>query len=267
MEYKHNLILFCKSYSGDVARAEVLYNSIQQFNRDSISFYLSIPKADEALFRSRLGEGNYNLVFDEDLTNAVKEQSHFTQQLFKMEFYKLKLAKYYFTLDSDMYFIRDFYATEFMDEDGTPYITMHENKSLREYSKNVKGSDLLTEWWIGERNKIPELFGRKGRLYDYSCSAILYVSEVFENLYDEYCQPNNLTFLDLLTYQSSENTWYGEWLLRMGIKFYPCEPMFKTFHYPFQYELSKQLGHTVDDLSKVYLGITMQSNWGAPLEY
>ena len=166
-----------------------------------------------------------------------------------------------------MYFIRDFNSTEFINEDGTPYITMHENKDLREYSINIKGSDLLTEWWIGERNKIPELFGRKGRLYDYSCSALLYVSSVWESLYEEYCKPNNLTFLDLLNYQSSENTWYGEWILHKGFKFYPCSPMFKTFHYPFQYQLSKQLGHTEESLSKVYLGITLQSNWNAPLKY
>ena len=56
---------------------------------------------------------------------------------------------------------------------------MHENKSLREYSTNVKGDDTLTKWWIGERNKVPELFGRTGRLYDYSCSAILYVSSIY----------------------------------------------------------------------------------------
>lgn len=266
-KYKHEIILYCKSYRGDVERANILFESIKKHNLDKIPFYIQIPKSDLDIFETVLGKEDYSVIFDEDVTTLVTEQSHFTQQLYKMEFYKLKLAKYYFLIDSDMYFIRDFDTTEFIDEDGIPYITMHENKSLREYSRNVKGSDLLTEWWIRERNKIPELFGRKGRLYDYSCSALLYVSEVFETLYTEYCLPNNLTFLDLLKYQSSENTWYGEWLLRTGMKFYPCEPMFKTFHYPFQYSLSKQLGHTEEDLSKIYLGITMQSNWGAPLKY
>lgn len=266
-EYKHELILLCKSYRGDLARAEVLLSSIKQYNLDNIPFYFQIPKNDLSIFQDKLGTDGYSVVFDEDVTDLVTTQSHFTQQLFKMEFYKLRLAKYYFTIDSDMYFIREFNTSEFINENGTPYITMHENKSLREYSTNVKGDDTLTKWWIGERNKVPELFGRTGRLYDYSCSAILYVSSIFETLYDEYCIPNNLTFLNLLEYQSSENTWYGEWILFKDFKFYPCEPMFKTFHYQFQYQLSKQLGHTEKDLAVVYLGITMQSNWGSPLKY
>jgi len=265
--YKHELILLCKSYKGDIARAKVLLDSIKKHNKDNIPFYFQIPKSDLEIFNIGLGVEGYDVIFDEDVTELVNTQSHFTQQLYKMEFYKLKIAKYYFTIDSDMYFIRDFNSTEFIDENGIPYVTMHENKSLREYSKNIKGDDLLTIWWESERNKIPELFGRKGKLYDYSCSAILYISEVFETLYSEYCVPNNLTFLNLLQFQSSENTWFGEWILYKGFKFYPCEPMFKTFHYPFQYHLSKELGHTEEDLARVYLGITMQSNWGAPLKY
>lgn len=265
--YKHKIILYCKSFRGDLDRAEVLFNSIKKHNKDSIPFYFQIPKLDLKIFQDRLGTEGYEVVFDEDITDLVNVQSHFTQQLYKMEFYKTRIAEYVFLIDSDMYFIRDFNVTEFINEDGTPYITMHENKALREFSYNIKGTSLLTEWWINERNKIPELFGRKGRLYDYSCSALLYISSVFETLYEEYCKPNNLTFLDLLIYQTSENTWYGEWLLYKGYKFYPCEPMFKTFHYPWQYQHFKQLGITEEMLATTYLGVTLQSNWNAPLKY
>ena len=38
-EYKHELILLCKSYRGDLARAEVLLSSIKQYNLDNIPFY------------------------------------------------------------------------------------------------------------------------------------------------------------------------------------------------------------------------------------
>jgi hypothetical protein len=266
-KYKHKIILLCKSFNGDLERANVLFESIKKHNKDNIPFYFQIPKSDLKLFQDKMGTDGYEVVFDEDLTDLVNTQSHFTQQLYKMEFYKTNIAEYYFTIDSDMYFIRDFYSTEFINENGIPYVTMHENKALREYSYNIKGNNIINEWWVGERNKIPELFSRKGKLYDYSCSAILYISEVFETLYKEYCEPNKLTFLDLLKFQSSENTWYGEWILYKEFKFYPCEPMFKTFHYPFQYQLSKQLGHTEEMLSQVYLGITMQSNWGSPLKY
>ena len=41
----------------------------------------------------------------------------------------------------------------------------------------------------------------------------------------------------------------------------------KIFHYPQQYHEAKQKGYTEQDYSKNYLGIIMQSNWGAPLKY
>jgi hypothetical protein len=111
------------------------------------------------------------------------------------------------------------------------------------------------------------LFGRKGKLYDYSGSAILYIAPIFEDLYENYCKTNNLTFIDLLQYCSSENTWFGEYILYKGIKYMPSNPMFKTFHYKWQYDLAKQLGITEEILANNYLGITMQSNWDAPLKF
>lgn len=267
MSYKHEIILFCKSYRGDVERAKVLFDSIQKYNTNGLPFYLSIPKGDLSLFESALGTSGYQVVFDEDLTSLVSTQSHFNQQLFKMEFYKTQLARYFFLIDSDMYFIRDFYSTDFVTEDGIPYMTMHECKDLLEYSPIIFNDGRLTDWFYEERKAIMNLFGRKGKPYDYSGSANLYVSSVFEGLYNNYCEPNGLTFLDLLKFKASENTWYGEYALASGIKFYPCAPMFKTFHYKWQYDMYKQLGLTEESIAKNYLGITMQSNWGSPLKY
>ncbi len=265
--YQHEIILFCKSYHHDVDRAKILFDSIQQHNKDHIPFYISIPKQDLELFQSKLGTDGWIAIFDEDLTELISNQSHFTQQLFKMEFYKTNIAKYYFTMDSDMYFIRDFYKTDFIAENDIPYFTIHECKELMELSWVIKGSNVLMEWFNAERRPVMELFGRSGKTYDYSGSAILYISDVFKGLYESYCQPNNLTFLDLLSSCGSENTWYGEFALYSDLKFYPTGPMFKTFHYPEQYTISKQLGITEEMLSENYLGITMQSNWGAPLKY
>ena len=166
-----------------------------------------------------------------------------------------------------MYFIRDFKSTEFITESGIPYMTLHECKDYLEYSYVIFGDNRLKQWFDEERFAIMEIFGRKGKPYDYSGTANLYSSEVFKGLYEQYCKTNNLTFLDLLKFKASENTWYGEYALYSNYTFYPCAPMFKTFHHPWQYNLSKQLGITEEMISKNYLGITMQSNWGAPLKY
>lgn len=267
MKYQHQLILFCKSYRGDVNRAKVLFESVKSFNRDNLPFYICIPRSDLEVFRNNLGTEGYTMVFEDQLSDSVTEQSHFTQQLFKMEFYKTNIAEYFFLLDSDMYFIRDFYSTDFLTEDNIPYMTMHECKDFLEYTSVVYGDNRLNEWFRGERLPVMNVFGRKGKPYDYSGSANVYASEVFRGLFEQYCKPNSLSFLDLLRYCASENTWYGEYALYSNFKFYPCAPMFKTFHISWQYDLAKQLGVTEQGLSNNYLGITMQSNWGAPLRY
>jgi len=265
--YQNEIIIFCKSYQNDIERIKILFGSIKKHNKDNIPFYISIPKQDLELFQSELGIEGWNVIFDEDLTDQTSIQSHFTQRLFKMEFYKTKIAQYYLIIDSDMYFIRDFYKTDFVASNGIPYFTIHECKDLMELSWKIKGSGVLLEWFKAERLPLMEIFGRTGKAYDYSGSALLYISEVFKGLYEEYCVPNNLTFLDLLNTHGSENTWFGEFVLYSGLKYYPTGPMFKTFHYPEQYTLSKQLGMTEEMFAANYLGITMQSNWNSPLKY
>lgn len=260
-----DIILYCKSYRGDIDRFKNLLQSIIKYNKDNIPFYVCIPKQDNDIFKNIIIDNAVNIIFDEDVSN-VKEQSHFTQQLFKMEFYKLNISKYFFLIDSDMYFIKDFTKSDFFCN-NIPYMTMHECKDFLEYSHIMYGDNRANDWFIGERKPIMELFNRKGKFYDYSGSANLYISEIFKKLYEEYCKPNNLTFLDLLRYCSSENTWYGEYVLATNTEFYACNPMFKTFHTKWQYNHHKSLGITEDMISKNYLGITMQSNWNSPLKY
>ena len=88
-KYKHKIILLCKSFNGDLERANVLFESIKKHNKDNIPFYFQIPKSDLELFQDKIGTDGYEVVFDEDLTDLVNTQSHFTQQLYKMEFYQM----------------------------------------------------------------------------------------------------------------------------------------------------------------------------------
>ena len=265
------VVLFCKSYRGDLDRVKVQFESITKHNKDNIPYYICIPREDESLFRDKLGKGNYNIIFEDDVakTDSKNKNGHYTQQIYKLMFAFKNISEFYFLMDSDSHFIRDFGIEDFFTPDGVPYITMHECKDLLELSKVIKGDDTLNEWFKGERLKIMDIFGRKGKLYDYSGSgSILFSSKVIKELKKQYMDPNKLSFQDLLDYCTSENTWVGEFLLQSKcIEFMPCAPPFKTFHYVEQYQLAKQLGLTQESFSVNYLGITLQSNWGAPLTY
>ena len=119
-----------------------------------------------------------------------------------------------------------------------------------------------------DRDKVMNLFNRKGAYYDFGPSPVIWNCKVWESLFDNYMKPNNLSFKDLISFSPSEFTWYGEWLLISKIiPLYPKQPLMKVFHYGQQYQEAKQKGYTENDYSKNYLGIIMQSNWGAPLKY
>lgn len=264
-----NIVLYTKSYHRDLERIKVSVESIKKYNKDNIPYYISVPQSDLPLFKNNIDTSYVNLVTDEEIY-SISEQSWKTQQIVKSNFWKLGVCENYVMLDSDSYFIRDFYVSDFIYTDTTPYTVMHEQKDLFEWTykfKNVLGFDPYKSY-VEDRKKIMDVFERTGRIYDFGPGPIIWSAKVWKSLEENYIQPNELTFAKMIEYCPSEFTWYGEYLLTTRvIDIVPIEPMFKFFHFPHQYQTFKQMGYTEDDFTQSYLGIVMQSNWGAPLKY
>ena len=263
------IVLYTKSYSRDLDRLKVSIESIKRHNRDNIKYYVSVPAHEISFFKSKIDCSYVNLIADEDIY-VVQTQSWTTQQIVKSSFWKLGVCDNYVMLDSDSYFIRDFYISDFMHDVNTPYTVMHEQKDLFEWTsrnKNVLGFDPYSGY-VETRKRIMELLGRQGRIYDFGPGPIIWSSKVWMSLEENYIQPNNLTFQDLINFVPSEFTWYGEYLLVSKIiDILPVEPLFKFFHYNQQYQDYNQRGFTEEHFKQNYLGIVMQSNWGAPLKF
>lgn len=265
----HKIVIYCKTYSGDLERVKSLIESVKKHNKDNIPFYISIPKKEETLFKNNVDTDYVNIVFDEDVF-SMDVQNWYTQQIVKSSFWKLGLCENYVMIDSDSYFIKDFYVSDFMYNDNTPYTVMHEQKDLFVFSSNYEkfiGHD-PKNGFNEEREKIMEMFQRKGRIYDFGPVPVIWNCSVWERLEKTQLKPQGMTFVDLIKIVPSEFTWYGEFLLKtLPMVIIPIEPIFKVFHFPSQYQLFKQMGYTEETLSKNYLGIVMQSNWNAPLKY
>jgi len=104
--------LYCKSYRGDLDRAQVLAQSVETYNKDNIPFYFSVPKEDLDLFKSSIP--NVEIVCDDDIVDSMMTQGLFgwvTQQIVKSNFWKLGLAENYLVLDSDCQFIQNLVET------------------------------------------------------------------------------------------------------------------------------------------------------------
>jgi hypothetical protein len=254
----HKLVLYCKSYHLDVHRAKNLLDSINKYNIDNIPFYISVPESDIDLFKKELGESNYTLLKDEDI-NTLNEGWK-GQQIVKSQFWKLGLCENYLCIDSDCVFIKDFKVSDFMFDNETPYTVCHEYKSFFEFMDKFPLSFDPYESFVNERLQIMELFGRSGAIYDFGPGPTIWSSKVWQSLEEQYIIPNNITFADLIEANGSEFTWYGEWLLHSQvIRLIPKGPLFKNYHYPHQYDFDKQTNYTTEKISKLYLGIGLQS--------
>jgi hypothetical protein len=262
------IALYCKSFSRDIDRVVNLVESIHKFNADKIPVYISVPSQDVTLFYQVSGNG-VTIIEDEDIYDG-DAPGWIQQQIVKSNFWKLELCENYVCIDSDGYFIKDFYISDFMYDDETPYTVIHEQKELFTWTVskvNQLGFDPKVSY-ISDRQKIMDLFGRTGKYYDFGPVPTIWSGKVWKSLEDNYITPNNLTWEQMLEYSPSEFSWYGESLLAFkAINIYPCEPIFKVFHYAQQLQEYIQNGITQEMISQNYLGIIMQSNFNANLKY
>lgn len=261
-----DIVIYCKSYINDIERLTNLIRSIDKYNTDSIPVYVSIPKSDLPLFKNL---SNVNIITDEEVYSG-NIPGWLQQQIVKSSFWKLDIAENQVCIDSDAHFIRPFYKSDFIYEDNIPYTVIHEQKEL--FSWTVNKSHILgfdpKESYIKDREKIMSVFGRQGRHYDFGPVPTIWSRKVWQDLEEKYMIPNNLSWEQLLQYSPSEFSWYGESLLAFkSIPIYPVEPIFKVFHYPQQVIEYRQQNITTQMIAQNYMGIILQSNFNAPLNY
>ena len=255
-----NIILFTKSYKGDLNRCIELSKSIQKHNKDNIPYYVSVPKEDIELFSLKLPY--FTKILCDDSIIKTKD-SWIGQQFIKSLVYKLNICRFYVCIDSDAYFIRDFYKTDFLYSDDIPYMVMHEREHFYEFVDRFKElfPNDVRKGHEKEYKSIMSHFGRKGRIYHYGISPYIWDTKVWEWLDTKWGLET------LFKKHPNELKWYGEGALAMGVSIMPTSPLFKEFHYNQQYDFYKQLGWKEEHFHKQYMGIVMQSNWGAPLKY
>ena len=265
----HNLVLYCKSYKGDVQRVKKLKSSIEKYNRDSIPFYISCPIEDKQLFEDTLGTENYTLLLDEDIIKTQHLDGWRSQQIIKSNIHKLKITKNYLCLDSDSYFIKDFYESDFIAKDDICYTLVHENKETQQYKKLFYNTNYSESGYAECLSYYREVFGSEHRkIYDYGPSPYIWNCKVWEHFEENYLKPNNFTFESFqktieIQYntQMREALVYGEYLLNSKlIEIFPTGPLFKVYHWDEMVEFEKKVGmFDKEKLKESFLGIVYQS--------
>ena len=265
-----SIVLYCKSYSGDVLRARRLALSLEKYNADGIPFYLSVPEADMPLFQEHMPKGKIIYVCDEEIIKANPKHGiehirslpgGISQQIVKSDFWRLNLCENYVCLDSDNEFIREFHKTDFLAPDGHPYTVITEGKEFLEFSARYHLPKVPVNFQK-DSTLVQELFGRTGRAYSFGIPPLVWSRRVWISLEEHVLNPRGQSLADLIVQYPHELRLYGEALLKYrAIQLWPCEDIFKNYLYQSQYFHDKKRGITVDIISKNYLGIVRQSNW------
>ena len=265
-----DFVLYCKSYSEDFLRLQKLLRSIQRYNIEQISFYISTPGGERALLEGIIGKQGYIWIADEDIVSANPRASlaqyrampgGLSQQIIKAEFWRLGLAKNYLCLDSDSKFIRDFRKSDFVSNENVPYTVLHQNKELFQIASN-RGHHKVERDLKIEAERVQKLFGRVGPHFYCAPAPFNWSAQVWQSLDQEYLQPKSISIWDLITLDHPESLIYGEALMKYhAIPLITVEPLFRTYHYDWQYFLMRRLGETEAKLAQNYFGVIYQSAW------
>lgn len=258
------IILFIKTYKNDFIVFKKLLASIIRHNKDNLPLVVSVNDEDFDFFDKEFRDKNFQLIKDSQIDPCTLENKWVYQQIIKSQVHRLNICENYVCIDSDSYFIRDFFFHDFMYSDEIPYTVIHEQKELFGWSSNnIKeiGFNPKNEF-LNDRKYIMDKLERKGKIYDFGPSPVIWSTKVWQSFEEHYLEKNNLTFKSCFEERPSEFTWYGEWLLKnVVIPIYPAEPLFKVFHYEKQYNDFLKQKFTLESLEENYLGIVLQSNW------
>lgn len=262
---KTNLVFVCKTYGVDYDSFCRLFESYRLHNVDSIPFYVSVPEKDIKLFQSFVG-ADATVISDESYAGVHfttqeywgLKKGYINQEICKLSFWETSVAENYLCIDSDAYFIRDFYQSDFMADDKTPFsvLVMDKDLNMQNFYKE------FGKWRLDLIKKIFETVGYEDRRYRTCHGMTVFNSKVLKDLKLSFMKKNKLEYRDLIKISPYEYTWYNAWLQKSKvIDVIEVEPFFKTFHMSKEYEIARISLIEQSDISEQYVGIILNSNW------
>jgi hypothetical protein len=274
-----NFVILCKSYLADLRRVERLMASLAQYNREHIPVALAVPAKDLDTFKLALSDYHCEWLTDEAIVQAHPQceaknllaryhatPGNISQQVIKSEAWRLLDCQTYLCVDSDTVFTKAFGKSDFCNSRGHPYTVMHQSKDMYQLAIN-RGQRRSYVDFKNLSQSVQQQFERDGPLYDFLPQPLIWSTQVWRDLDTEWLAPRNLTLWDAIDQCPSEAHWYGEALLHLqSIPLLPIEPLFRVYHFDWQYDLYRKWGESNETLRDQYLGVCIQSNWEVEMD-
>ncbi len=230
----YNFAIFCKTYSGDFERFQILINSFNKFNADNIPMYVSAPKSELKIFKN-FESNNIKIISDESYGEKylIKEKinnfstGYINQEICKLCFFETGFAKNYLCIDSDAEFIRNFYTSDFMHDENTPYtvLVMDKDLSVEKYYR---------DYWKERQKQIIKIYNETGLIdkrYRTCHNMQVFSTKVLKSLKEDFMKQKGYSYADLIKISPFEFSWYNAWFQKCRlVEEYAVEPFFKMFH-------------------------------------
>jgi hypothetical protein len=266
-----SLGILIKSYRNDLERAEELCRSLKRFNSDNLPIWIIVPEQDLAEFAACAQVSNATLLSESLFAHHLTDVSvsgirpgYINQEIIKLAFWELGLVENYLPIDSDAVVLRPFGKRDLMFDSGTPFTVLLEDHELKIEPK------YFAENWQGRESSLREIQSFLG-LEDtriLTCHGHQVLSaKVLQSFKEQVLDPRNLTYRDILEISPYEFSWYNFWLQKSQvIPIHQREPYFKVIHSAEQHLEIALKGITMEDISRAYIGVIINSNfsksWG-----
>ncbi len=265
----HDLALLLKSYGNDWDYAQRLVASFHTYNAEHLHLFVVVPPADVARFGALAGP-DVTVMSEDALAPhlvdgpvAGMRPGYINQEIVKLAFWELGLARNYFCVDSDAVFIRPFGYADFMRDDSTPYTVLVEDNELK-----VEPRYFREHWRTREAalRRIQELVGLDDPVIRTCHGHQVFSATVLASFRDDFLTPRDWTYVDALAEAPYEFSWYNMWLQHSRvIPIHQREPLVKVFHHEGQHLEYILRGVTLADMSRGYVAVVVNSNYSRDL--
>lgn len=264
-EWMPDIALLLKSYGPDLPYASRLVESFDRYNVEKLTMYVVVPGEDLEMFQHLTGE--HVQVLDEsvfahhlvDATTGGMRPGYINQEIIKLAFWELGLARNYFCVDSDAMFIRPIRSSDFLAPDGYPYTVLVEDLELKVEPR------YFDQYWR-ERGRslrlIQSEIGLDAPVVLTCHGHQIFSATVLQSFVNDFLTPRGWDYRDALAVAPYEFSWYNFWLQKSGvIPIHPREPLVKVFHHEGQHFEYILRGIGLADLARGYLAVVVNSNF------
>lgn len=254
-----------KSYRGDLPLAQRLVESFNTYNVENLPLAIVVPSEDVALFKP-LANAQITVldesVFGKHLATEPfgdMRLGYINQQIVKLAFWEQNIYDDYFTVDSELVFVRPFHRGDFMFDESTPFTVLVEDNELQTDPR------YFDEHWRSRSQHLAAIKDSMA-LEDpriLTCHGHQVMSStVLRSLVQDFMKPRGYDYQDLLRMSPYEFSWYNFWLQKaQPIPIMIREPLVKVLHHDGHHLEYAMRGLSLDDVARGYVGIVINSSF------